>query len=40
MTNVIPSAKREALNEIIRKREQGGDTEDESSDNIVDMKKG
>lgn len=40
MTNVIPSAKREKLNEIIRKREQGGDTEDESGDNIVDMKKG
>lgn len=37
MTNVIPSAKREALTDIIRKREQG---ETEEPENVVDMKKG
>lgn len=40
MTNVIPVAKREALNELIRKREQGEADENEDNDNIVDMKKG
>lgn len=40
MTNVIPAAKRDALNEIIRKREQGITDEEENDDKIVDMKKG
>lgn len=44
MTNVIPAAKRDALNEIIRKREQGiadeEENEEENDDKIVDMKKG
>ena len=44
MTNVIPSAKREALTEMIRKREKGQvedeKAREESGDNIVEMKKG
>ena len=40
MTNVIPSAKREALNEMIRKREQGITDDDENDDKVVDIKKG
>lgn len=38
MTNVIPSDKREHLNEIIRKREQG--QTDEGEGQVVEMKKG
>jgi hypothetical protein len=38
MTNVIPSTKREKLNEIIRKREQG--PMDEGEGQVVEMKKG
>jgi hypothetical protein len=40
MTNVIPSAKREALNEMIRKREQSITDDDENDDKVVDIKKG
>ena len=40
MTNVIPSAKREALNEMIRKREQSIADDDENDDKVVDIKKG
>ena len=39
MTNVIPAAKREALNEMIRKHEQE-QADEAAEDNVVEMKKG